>query len=118
TCPRACTPASVLPAPVTRTGEPQSFSIASCSAPCTLGPFGCTCQPTKGAPSYSSVSFKDIPPAAHALLRLVLHNLLRGGRPRRASFLHLRRREAGDEIVDVGRLQGAALPSARDEEDL
>ena len=64
TCPRAWTPASVLPAPVTRTGEPQSFSIASCRTPCTLGPFGCTCQPTNGAPSYSSVSFKDMAPGA------------------------------------------------------
>src|SRR5205807_245092 len=36
---------------------PKSRAAASATAAWTLGPFGCTCQPTNGAPSYSRVSF-------------------------------------------------------------
>ena len=56
TCPSACTPASVRPAPWTRTRSPQIALTASSSAPCTEAPLSCSCQPQNGAPSYSMMS--------------------------------------------------------------
>ena len=54
--PSACTPASVRPAPCTVTRAPQKRATAVSSASCTERPFAWRCQPTKPAPSYSSVS--------------------------------------------------------------
>ena len=56
TCPSACTPASVRPAPRSETVSPQNLAMASVSRPCTDMPAACTCQPTNGVPSYSSVT--------------------------------------------------------------
>ena len=47
---------SVRPAPRTETVSPESLPIASVSRPCTETPSACTCQPTNGVPSYSSVT--------------------------------------------------------------
>ena len=46
TWPRAWTPASVRPAPVTLTDRPSIRSSVCSSCACTDGPFGCRCQPT------------------------------------------------------------------------
>ena len=51
TCPAACTPASVLPLPVTRACTPNTSASARSSASCTVGAFACTCQPAKPVPS-------------------------------------------------------------------
>ncbi len=55
TCPSACTPASVRPAPVTVAASPVMRSSAASRIPCTVraGP-GWTCQPSKSVPSYST----------------------------------------------------------------
>src|SRR2546422_957886 len=54
TCPRACTPRSVLPAQVTPTGPPAIAPRAGSRASCTAPPPGCVCHPRKRLPSYSS----------------------------------------------------------------
>ena len=46
TWPRACTPASVRPAAVTRRGPSCSVASARSISACTEGPFGWTCHPT------------------------------------------------------------------------
>ena len=56
TWPSACTPASVRPAARSDTVSPENLPIASVSRPCTDTPSACTCQPTNGVPSYSSVT--------------------------------------------------------------
>src|SRR5439155_10070579 len=56
TCPQACTPASVRPAPRTRTGSRRAVASARSSTSCTVGPPGWTCQPWYAVPSYSTVS--------------------------------------------------------------
>src|SRR3989442_15436194 len=56
TCPQACTPASVRPAPRTRTGSRSAVASARSSTSCTVGPPGWTCQPWYAVPSYSTVS--------------------------------------------------------------
>ena len=43
------------PAPRSDTVSPENLAIASLSRPCTDAPSACTCQPTNGVPSYSSV---------------------------------------------------------------
>jgi hypothetical protein len=45
TCPVACTPASVRPAPMIRTGSAQISASTRSSSPCTVGAFGCTWNP-------------------------------------------------------------------------
>src|SRR5260370_1427064 len=69
TCPRAWTPESVRPAPVTRTGSPHSRAAAASTTACTLRPLGCTCHPTNPAPSYSSVSFSQGTTSCRSLRR-------------------------------------------------
>src|SRR5438552_12917418 len=56
TCASACTPASVRPAPLTRTSSPQIALTACSSAPCTVGALSWICQPENGVPSYSMMS--------------------------------------------------------------
>src|SRR5262249_24047950 len=56
TCPRACTPASVRPAPRTRTGARRTTLNARSSSPWTVGPPGWSCPPRKRVPSYSTTS--------------------------------------------------------------
>ncbi len=51
TCPSACTPASVRPAPCTVTGAPSKRASASSSSACTESPSACRCQPTSRVPS-------------------------------------------------------------------
>ena len=46
TCPRACTPASVRPAAVTRRGSLWSVARARSTSAWIDGPLGWTCQPT------------------------------------------------------------------------
>src|SRR4051794_5035114 len=60
TCPSACTPASVRPAPRNSVGAPSMPESASSMAACTLGPFSWRCQPQKSVPSYSTVILKRI----------------------------------------------------------
>jgi len=45
TCPVACTPASVRPAPVTLMPSSQTEASARSSSACTVGAFGCTWNP-------------------------------------------------------------------------
>src|SRR5437867_3326182 len=56
TCPQACTPASVRPAPRTRTGSRSAVASARSSTSWTVAPPGWTCQPWYAVPSYSTVS--------------------------------------------------------------
>src|SRR2546428_4082612 len=56
TWPQACTPASVRPAPRTRTGSRSAVAGARWSTSCSVGPPGWTCQSWYAVPSYSTVS--------------------------------------------------------------
>src|SRR5687768_11690741 len=56
TCPSACTPASVRPAPWAVTGAPSRRASTCSSVPCTDSPSACRCQPTNRVPSYARVS--------------------------------------------------------------
>src|SRR5687768_6667862 len=58
TWPKACTPASVRPAPCTLTGEPSNRASASSSSPWIDAPAAWRCHPTNRVPSYEIVSFK------------------------------------------------------------
>jgi hypothetical protein len=64
TWPRACTPASVRPATVTRIGRRINMCRASSRAPWTVRLPGCNAHPLNGPPSYdkSSRTRKNPPP--------------------------------------------------------
>src|SRR5919197_2911480 len=79
TCPLACTPASVRPAPITRTASAQTLPIARSSSACTVGAFGCTWNPAYRVPSYDTVAFQCGVLGRGSLLRRLL--LRRGRRP-------------------------------------
>jgi len=58
TCPLACTPASVLPAPVIRTGSPHITARTRSISPCTVGAFGWIWNPAYAVPSYATRAFQ------------------------------------------------------------
>ena len=58
TCPLACTPASVRPAPVIRTGSPHITARTRSSSPCTVGAFGWIWNPAYAVPSYATRAFQ------------------------------------------------------------
>src|SRR5262245_58058575 len=74
TCPVACTPASVRPAPSTRIRRPPlKVESADSSSPWTVRLPGCTWNPAKSVPSYSTrARYRTGPPSRATCLRTVL----------------------------------------------
>src|SRR5215468_2983664 len=93
---RACTPASVRPAPRRSTGSCTILPMASSTVSWTVRAFGCRCQPAKSVPSNSSTSRRL---RTARLLELEVQT----GRPGEIADVELvREAEAGD--VGVGEL--------------
>jgi len=60
TCPKACTPVSVRPDPITVQGRFARRESASSSTPWTVRWSGCSCHPRKADPSYWTVRRRRI----------------------------------------------------------
>src|SRR5438552_10360758 len=97
TWPHACTPASVRPAPRTRTGSRSTVESARSSTSCTVGPPAWTCQPWYAVPSYSTVSRSC---TSEVIARQDLGDLYRG---ERRALAHVVERDPQREPRRIGR---------------